>query len=149
MPIDYTIAPIPTVYGGIRYRSRLEARWAAFFDLVHWDYIYEPADLGKWSPDFLLLPGPARGLVEVKPITSFDVETAARMATAARKANFDGALMLLGTAPFRAPDDPDRFVIGWYGGSEWREWKFATPKRANIPRIWAKASNAVQWQPPA
>jgi hypothetical protein len=25
---------IPTIYQGVEYRSRLEARWAAFFDLV-------------------------------------------------------------------------------------------------------------------
>jgi len=34
MPIDYSIAAIPTVYNGIRYRSRLEAKWAAFFENV-------------------------------------------------------------------------------------------------------------------
>lgn len=45
-------AAVPTVYHGVQMRSRLEARWAAFFDLcdVKWDY--EPFDLPGWFPDF-------------------------------------------------------------------------------------------------
>ena len=34
--MDYTIDSIPTVYKGRNYRSRLEAKWAAFFDLCGW-----------------------------------------------------------------------------------------------------------------
>jgi hypothetical protein len=32
----YTLAAYPTTYRGRRYRSRLEARWADFFDAVQW-----------------------------------------------------------------------------------------------------------------
>jgi hypothetical protein len=57
---------IPTLYRHVWYRSRLEARWAAFFDRLGWGYQYEPFDLEGWIPDFLL---PAGGvLVEVKPV---------------------------------------------------------------------------------
>ena len=57
---------IPTVYSGYRFRSRVEARWAAFFDLAGWRWWYEPLDLSGYIPDFVLdLPrGPT--LVEVK-----------------------------------------------------------------------------------
>jgi hypothetical protein len=48
----YTIKAHPTKYNGVQYRSRLEARWAAFFDLVEWKHEYEPIDLPGWSPDF-------------------------------------------------------------------------------------------------
>ena len=34
--MNYTIKAIPTTYAGVRFRSRLEARWAAFFDLCGW-----------------------------------------------------------------------------------------------------------------
>ena len=44
----------PTFYEGIWFRSRLEARWAAFFDLVQWKWEYEPIDLIGWTPDFRL-----------------------------------------------------------------------------------------------
>lgn len=57
---------IPTVYAGVQFRSRLEARWAAFFDVVGWPWEYEPLDLAGYIPDFVLaFPMPM--LVEVKP----------------------------------------------------------------------------------
>ncbi|HYE98510.1 MAG TPA: hypothetical protein VEJ18_06335 [Planctomycetota bacterium] len=45
---------IPTVYAGVQFRSRLEARWAAYFDLwgVRWQY--EPLDLNGYIPDFVI-----------------------------------------------------------------------------------------------
>ena len=36
------IKPIETVYNGYRFRSRLEARWAVFFDEAEIPYEYEP-----------------------------------------------------------------------------------------------------------
>lgn len=57
---------IETTYNGTRFRSRLEARWAAFFDLVGWKWTYEPFDLAGYIPDFVLqFHEPL--LVEVKP----------------------------------------------------------------------------------
>jgi hypothetical protein len=99
---DYTIAAIPTLYRGRQYRSRLEARWAAFFDLLGWNAEYEPFDLGKWSPDFMLASSPnALGpLVEVKPeITRADFD---RMVSACRERNMlprVRAVILVGSAP--------------------------------------------------
>ena len=66
----YSIKPIPTNYQHRLYRSRLEARWAAFFDLAEWKTEYEPLDLAGWSPDFLINES-TRILVEVKPQTSY------------------------------------------------------------------------------
>lgn len=45
---------IPTVYAGIRFRSRVEARWAAMFDQFDWRWEYEPLDLDGYIPDFVL-----------------------------------------------------------------------------------------------
>ena len=54
-----TIKAIETVYNGYRFRSRLEARWAVFFDVLNVDYEYEKEgfDLdGKWYlPDFWMI----------------------------------------------------------------------------------------------
>lgn len=47
-----TFAAIPTMYAGVQFRSRLEARWAAFFDLAGWRWEYEPFDLEGYIPDF-------------------------------------------------------------------------------------------------
>jgi hypothetical protein len=58
----------PTKYGGFTFRSRLEARWAAFFDACGWQWDYEPAEFDGWVPDFLLKTKKQRTWVEVKPI---------------------------------------------------------------------------------
>lgn len=53
------LKPIETSYNGYRFRSRLEARWAVFFDTVgiKWEYETEGYDLGDagwYLPDFWL-----------------------------------------------------------------------------------------------
>ncbi|MBM4140452.1 MAG: hypothetical protein FJ242_03010 [Nitrospira sp.] len=53
------IKPIETIYKGYRFRSRLEARWAVFFDALNIPYQYEVegfkmANGDKYLPDFLL-----------------------------------------------------------------------------------------------
>jgi hypothetical protein len=73
--VDVDRKAIPTLYHDIQFRSRLEAKWAAFFDLMGWPYVYEPFDLEGWIPDFALTGG--RGLkpilVEVKPVLTRDM----------------------------------------------------------------------------
>ncbi|WMJ87767.1 hypothetical protein [Anaerocolumna sp. MB42-C2] len=54
-----SIKVIQTYYNGYLFRSRLEARWAVFFDACGVEYEYEPEgyDLGNgmmYLPDFLL-----------------------------------------------------------------------------------------------
>lgn len=53
------IKPIETIYRGYRFRSRLEARWAVFFDSLGVKYEYEPEgfklpDGSMYLPDFYL-----------------------------------------------------------------------------------------------
>lgn len=64
------IKAIETEYQGYKFRSRLEARWAVFFDhlKIAWEYEVEGFDLGNglfylpdfWLPDF-------KDYVEIKP----------------------------------------------------------------------------------
>ena len=62
------IKPIPTTYQGCRFRSRIEARWAVFFDALDVKWQYEPQgfelDGELYLPDFFL-PG-WRAWVEIK-----------------------------------------------------------------------------------
>lgn len=67
---------IPTKYKGIQFRSRLEAKWAAFFDLMHWKWQYEPCDFNGWIPDFVLFGREHSIYVEVKPVSFFPKEVA-------------------------------------------------------------------------
>ena len=72
--MQYTRGYLATTYRGIRFRSRLEARWAMFFDILGIDFHYEPGSFpvvpGGYTPDFLI-PKQAtfdrRLWVEVKP----------------------------------------------------------------------------------
>jgi hypothetical protein len=57
---------IPTNYNGINFRSRLEAKWARFFDLLGWKWDYEPVDFDGYIPDFYL-HGDKPCFVEIKP----------------------------------------------------------------------------------
>jgi len=66
------IKSIPTTYDGVRFRSRLEATWAAFFDAVGWKWQYEPLDYDGWTPDFILFGAHDVIPVEVKPIEWVD-----------------------------------------------------------------------------
>ena len=70
------IQPIETRYKGYKFRSRLEAKWAVFFDAcgIDWDYEPEGYNLGDgiyYLPDFVLHNVKARSFsgdlyVEVK-----------------------------------------------------------------------------------
>lgn len=143
MTVEYGIKAIPTVYGARQFRSRLEAKWASFFSLCGWQFEYEPFDLGTWSPDFLLL-GKTKVLVEVKPITAIDKDVTAKMISAARSANWDGDLLLVGVAPlFDMGDGPyDSPALGWLGehclqvpGNN--EWYFSSEEGpANAEHFW-------------
>lgn len=71
------IKPIETVYNGYRFRSRLEARWAVFFDKMGIQYEYEPEgyvldDGTKYLPDFYLCEIDA--FVEIKPVGAISVK---------------------------------------------------------------------------
>lgn len=61
------------MYKGVRFRSRLEARWAVFFDLRGIEWVYEPAmyqlKSGGYIPDFKVygLLAEVKPRVEVEP----------------------------------------------------------------------------------
>jgi hypothetical protein len=63
------LKPIQTRYAGCYFRSRLEARWAVFFDALGIKWEYEPegynTSVGSYLPDFYLPE--IRALVEIKP----------------------------------------------------------------------------------
>lgn len=71
------IKAIDTKYKGHLFRSRLEARWAVFFDAIGVKYEYEPQGFeidgcGRYLPDFFLPD--YRLWVEIKPTAAGEVE---------------------------------------------------------------------------
>lgn len=150
---------IPTNYNSVLYRSRLEAKWAAFFDLLHWEVQYEPFDLQGYIPDFVLsgttfddgqtLSDRKRVpiLVEVKSIDSMDdplfTETVRKIAASGWQHE---ALIVSYFLP-----DEGGLGVGWLGqffgpefGSEpcgdpdpTRDWEFAP---FQVTGSWSKAA---------
>lgn len=120
----------PTIYFGTRFRSRVEARWAVFFDAIGREWIYEPSipelDGIAYQPDFLLKKGDTWSIIEVKGSVGAAVQAQDRLKEIATKID-QRIVMLIGqpgewhegrligsghTAIFLFPS----------GNQEWGEW---------------------------
>ncbi len=87
---------VETKYADIIFRSRLEARWAAWFDRVKWPWEYEPIDLEGYIPDFILMvKNPV--LVEVKPVLTF--EELYQYTAKIERSGWDKEALILGAYP--------------------------------------------------
>lgn len=97
---------IQTKYKGYKFRSRLEARWAVFFDSMMIDWEYEPegfdlGDSGYYLPDFYL---PKKDeWIEVK---SKELNQSEREKAFALSSQTDSVVICLNNIP-----DPDEEVI--------------------------------------
>lgn len=171
--MDTRIRSKPTVYAGTTFRSRLEARWAAFFDLVGWPYTYEPFDVDDWTPDFLV-HGTTGFLVEVGPCMTL----ADYKAKSLKPSRFKPMpTLVLGVAPIAADGTWSKEVAGWivnefpdsgsagpafwdcceigeltvYGDDRTRPcdhgWTARKSWISNLPTLWAQAGSVVQWHP--
>lgn len=110
---DPPLHGIPTLYRDVQYRSRLEARWAAFFDLLGWKHQYEPFDLAGWVPDFLLFSAP-KILVEVKPVVAPPLDVVGKIGRSGVPAEYE--VMIVGcVVPVEdhSVDSSDGHPIGW------------------------------------
>lgn len=103
---------IPTKHKGRQFRSRLEARWGTFFDLVGWQYEYEPFDCNGWIPDFALKRLCTRPiLVEIKPVNSFPCDVAYKIVEAAP----EHEMLILGyTIPLGENPEVPPYQLGWF-----------------------------------
>lgn len=94
------IKPINTIFKGYRFRSRLEARWAVFFDAAQINFEYELdgfqlSNGAQYLPDFFL---PDLGIfVEVKPPIAFRLDELKKMIGFA--ADDDHPLLLIHGSP--------------------------------------------------
>ena len=149
----------PTEYAGHTFRSRLEATWAAFFDLCGISWSYEPIDLNGWVPDFALwLDVPV--YVEVKPaplvrdipgLNSAVLQDSGHGFEKAKAHAKDVAVLLLGQAP---NDDADFFAIGSLmdlpsDPGRGRAW-FDVHMQLQVSGAkakWGAALAATQWSP--
>jgi len=111
---EYSIKAIPTKYNGVQFRSRLEATWAAFFDLCGWNWDYEPIDLKGWIPDFVLEGVDYNIYIEVKPFT--ELEEFKNVIIKVTKTGIEENILLLGIKPFMSNGEfgfSGYYSIGW------------------------------------
>ncbi|ELB2852744.1 hypothetical protein HJ049_03810 [Vibrio parahaemolyticus] len=110
----------PRIYNGVEFRSTLEAKWARFFDLLGWDWKYEPFKLTHdditWVPDFVI-SGHGNNPIycEVKPSESpqewYELD---RYSYALNlQDNRYSILLLLGKAPLPKGESSSGAAIGW------------------------------------
>lgn len=97
------LVAIPTFYNKLHFRSRLEARWAVFFDEMGIKYKYEPKgfelpDGSMYLPDFYL---PVVNIfAEVKP--TFLTEEEQQRCIGVHQKHGSRILMLTGTPDFKS-----------------------------------------------
>lgn len=124
------IKTIQTAYRGYKFRSRLEARWAVFFDAfpLKWEYEIEGYDLGTagyYLPDFYL---PEMSLwIEVKPDRPITQDEKTKIETLAKMTDTD-VLLASGT--------PGPNIYDFFTSWETNEWD------------WAKACFNQKYLPP-
>lgn len=151
-----TYGAIPTVYRGVQMRSRLEARYAALFDILGIRWEYEPVDLRGYVPDFvvqLLVPV----LLECKPaVTLADFRAPQARIT---RSGWAGPAVVVGSSLQLAADDrPDLTARGTaeVGASPWRpvgrlSWPAPwgpCPFADDLLGAWREAGNAAMWRRP-
>jgi len=139
------VPAIPTTYAGVNFRSRLEAKWAAMFDLLGWRWEYEPEDLHMYIPDFVLyFDRPL--LVEVKPVSS--VEDFAEMAPERAKiqqSGWDGEAIIVGSRIWDRPCGDGFYQLGWIWSPR-DGWDDAFPFRCIDCGSYSFASASYSWQ---
>jgi hypothetical protein len=141
---------ITTLFDGIEYRSRLEARWAAFFGRIGWQTTYEPFDGDGYIPDFLV-HGDRPLLVEVKPaVTLDDFHAPVAKLTSGLTEHWTHDILVVGADPLPSisSDVWDQFpvagVLGEYGHGA--GWWFSTAlwsdcEQCHRPAVWHDQGN--------
>lgn len=147
---------IPTLWNGVQYRSRLEARTACFLASYSYHFDYEPLDLQRYVPDFLVELPFGTVLLECKPaVRPQEFRAPCRRIT---RSGWAGPAIVLGSQLALGPDDrPDLTMYGTLEAEEggWsrvgrERWPAAWGEYAfeDVFRRWLSAGNAVQWAAP-
>ena len=101
---------IATTHNGVRYRSRLEAKWAEFFRLLGWRAFYEPFDLDGYIPDFILHGHKQQILVEVKPVSGMDDPLFKETTAKIEQSGWQHEALIVS---YFLPEADDELCVGW------------------------------------
>ena len=141
------------VYNGCQFRSKLEATWAAFFDLAGWKWERDPVDHQGWIPNFRVTfqcehsecNGDHTLLVEVKPYSDMEKFTGHPCMDYAYggSKNEDGGIGVIpadGSAAFGANPSVTRWEISHGAGGGIEDVYFRVP---NADELWKAAGKKV------
>lgn len=126
------LKPIETVWNNMRFRSRLEAKWASYFDLCGEQYEYEPegfvlGDDTWYLPDFYL---PDKNIyIEIKPLGALKVDDTPVIKNGRENADkYNSAIktlteagkqfVLLQGTPYESDTKDDGYRVIWYRQNE-------------------------------
>lgn len=149
-----TIQAIPTWYAGYKFRSRLEARWAVFFDSnkIRWEYEVDGFLIKRpghgthtpYLPDFRL--SDCGTWIEVKGAEekldrSLMWDAAAQLPRDHSGGEQGPSLLVVGPIPRPSPHacGPYRYDWGW-PAPERAEHEYMTQSPANWPHDWVRDS---------
>lgn len=149
---------IPTLYGGVQYRSLLEARWACFLSIGGLRGVglveYEPFELCGWIPDFLLRVADRSVVADVKPVSTR--EEARTMMTKIELAlglpgpgghGLDKWDIAWANCPYEAMILGVNPTAVWHLQDPWG-WQPIDCSTVNQEK-WSRARNTVQWRSPS
>jgi hypothetical protein len=128
---------IVTYYKGYCFRSRLEAKWAAYFDLLNLPWLYEPKDLDGYIPDFII----DDLLIEVKGCGT--ISQLGEYIDKITQSGWSGLWTIVGDSPQIQLGKPIEINEGlwaaacnrsqWKGG--WKQSQVATPMLIGLPDV--------------
>ncbi len=158
---------IPTMYSGIQFRSRLEARYALLFDALGLTWHYEPLDLAGYVPDYIVAVQFARDRRSTYDKMVFEVRPETDVLAAIEKISRSGwqhAACVVTATPFTTPAG---YVLGYATDlvtlrdhdcaasnvNPWHPFGYQASVRAltwgggdDLTAEWKTAGNRSQWQ---
>jgi hypothetical protein len=136
--------PIETSYKGYRFRSRLEARWAVFFEALGIRWEYEPEGFetrtGRWLPDFYL-PDHRKAYIDVKHADASEQElmSVREKAYWLQQSETGSGLLLIGS-PWTGDYRLEGFLLEAYDGHCINQGEFSYGL-ANESHLWITDKN--------
>jgi P4 family phage/plasmid primase-like protien len=164
---------IPTIGArGIQFRSRIEAQWAYIFEMLEWNWDYEPIDLQGYIPDFIIKFDDANEiLIEIKGDTKiWKEEVYTPHKDKIIKSGWKGQFGILGGAYKEGSAESwinigKVFNGGWYQddlvlrkNNKNNKWSLGGDKESvqetyqyhtiqmEFSKLWVEAKNKVQWK---
>ena len=158
-----TIKAIPTTYAHVEFRSRLEARWAVFFDALEVEWEYEPERARMegvyYAPDFVVMDVPfvlpsrngtprtidtGEVVLEIKPDRKLTAEELEKCAAYVR-ARYGGLVILRGD-PFHCECNHYRYTKDRYEVTR-VQWG-AVGESVGLYVLWSRKANYAKLHKP-